>query len=264
MTAPVPVRDAATVVLLRDGSDGVEVWLLTRVTGMAFAAGMSVFPGGRVDDGDADLPFIGPVQEIARRFACDERLARALLGAAVRETFEEAGVLLTEPPSELFDAHGDVEAGRVGFGELLRLHGLAIPVDALLPWSRWITPAGEVRRYDTRFFVGALPDGAQARDLTTESSSAGWMRVGAALDEMRNGARMLLPPTAMTLAAIAPFGSVTEVLAAAAERRLEPVRPHIRVEDDGTVLAEMPDGTTLPMPRSAVQGGTEPGVRSEQ
>lgn len=252
MTADVPVRDAATVVLLRDGTGGVEVWLLTRVTEMAFAAGMSVFPGGRVDDADAALPFTGPLDQIAARFECDDRLARSLLGAAVRETFEEAGVLLTVPPSDLVDAHGDVEAGRVGFGQLLRAHGLAIPVDALLPWSRWITPAGEVRRYDTRFFVGALPDGAEARDLTTESSTAGWLPVGTALDQMRAGSRLLLPPTAMTLAAIQPFGTVAEVLAAAAARAIEPVRPVIRVEADGSLLAELPDGSTLAIPRAIV------------
>jgi 8-oxo-dGTP pyrophosphatase MutT (NUDIX family) len=99
----VPVRDAASVVLLRDGPGGtggvgIQAWLLTRVTQMAFAAGMSVFPGGRVDDTDGGLPFSGAAcTEVAARFGCTEALACALLGAAVRETFEETGVLLSVP-----------------------------------------------------------------------------------------------------------------------------------------------------------------------
>ena len=92
------LRDAATVILLRDGADGLEVWLLTRHTNMVFAAGMAVFPGGRVDAADADLPFApGAVAPFAARFGCSPHEARTVLGAAVRETFEETGVLLTMP-----------------------------------------------------------------------------------------------------------------------------------------------------------------------
>src|SRR6184192_969444 len=109
-----PVRDAATVVLLRDGPMGIEAWLLTRVEKMVFAAGMSVFPGGRVDEEDADLPWSGPPPtRFAARFRCPERLARSLVGAAVRETFEETGILLTKPVAALPEARADVEAGRL-------------------------------------------------------------------------------------------------------------------------------------------------------
>ena len=85
------IRDASTVVLLREGADGPEVWLMTRVTGMAFAGGMAVFPGGRVDTADAELPFAGSLDEAARRFDCTPEQARAIVGAAVREVFEETG-----------------------------------------------------------------------------------------------------------------------------------------------------------------------------
>src|SRR4051794_22481271 len=171
----VPISDAATVVLLRDGADGVEAWLLTRVTQMVFAAGMTVFPGGRLHDEDASLPVSGAgAVLLAARSGCDDATARALVGAAVRETFEETGVLLTVPNADLGEARADVESGRVSFGELLRANGLAVDGDAVRPWSRWVTPVGEVRRYDTRFFLAALPDSADAQDVTTESSEASW------------------------------------------------------------------------------------------
>lgn len=246
----VPVRDAATVVLLRDGSAGPEVWLLTRATQLVFAGGMAVFPGGRVDAADAELPFAaGAELEAARRFGCDTAQARALLGAAVRETFEETGVLLSVPAAALDAERADVEAGRLPFGELLRRHRLAVDAAALHPWARWITPPGEVRRYDTRFFLGALPDGVDAGDVTTESSSAAWFGIGEALEQAQRGALGMLPPTLLTLASLARFASVAEAVAASGERSLEPVQPTIR-RVDGAYLAELPDGTSLPLPSS--------------
>ncbi len=242
----VPVRDAATVVLLRDGADGVEAWLLTRVTGMQFAAGMSVFPGGRVESGDADLPMTGgDLAGMAARFDCAEPAMRALVGAAVRETFEEAGVLLTAPPGDLTEHRAAVEAGEMDFGDLLQRHGLAVDASALHPWSRWVTPEGEVRRYDTRFFVGALPKGAVATDATTESSEAAWVPVRTAIEQGQRGERGLLPPTMLTLDALAACATVEEVLAAAETTSLEPVRPVLHIGDDQSVQVELPDGRML-------------------
>ena len=246
----IPIRDAATVVLLRDGAVDLEAWMLTRVQQMVFAAGMSVFPGGRVDEADTGLPFTpGAGEAIAARLGCDESHARALLGAAVRETFEETGVLLTVPVADLSGARADVELGRVAFGDLLRFNGLMIDAQVLHPWARWITPPGEVRRYDTRFFVGALPDGAEAQDVTSESSAAGWIGVGEALAQLSRGERGMLPPTIATLASLVPFATVAEVFAAAAARSLDPVQPEIRVEGE-RVIAELPDGSTFELPRS--------------
>ncbi|MGH8959958.1 MAG: NUDIX hydrolase [Jatrophihabitantaceae bacterium] len=246
----VEVRDAATVVLLRDGAGGIEAWLLTRVKQMVFAAGMSVFPGGRVDDADAGLPFsAGAAEAIAARFGCADRLARQLLGAAVRETFEETGVLLSTPSADLSGARTDVEAGRVSFGDLLRTNGLTIGADVLHPWSRWITPPGEVRRYDTRFFVGALPDGAEAQDVTSESSEASWVPVGAALEQAQRGERGLMPPTLVTLSSLLAFSTVGEVLAAASTRSLDAISPAVR-RDGNRYLAELPDGSSFELPKS--------------
>jgi 8-oxo-dGTP pyrophosphatase MutT (NUDIX family) len=252
--AGVPVRDAATVALLRDGADGIEAWLLTRVTQMAFAAGMTVFPGGRVDDDDATLPLAGgDVAALAARFDCSVPIAHALLGAAVRETFEETGVLLTVPFADLSGARADVELGRVSFGELLRANGLAVDAGALHPWARWVTPAGEVRRYDTRFFVGAMPDTALAQHVTSEASEACWIPIAAAIEQAQRGERQLLPPTVATLASLLPFATVADALASSDTRPLDPVRPELRLGEDGSVAVELPDGTVVPIPSGMVR-----------
>ena len=244
-----PIRDAATVVLLRDGADGIEAWLLTRVNAMVFAAGMSVFPGGRVDPADASVPVAGAdLPGLAERFGCDLATAHGLIGAAVRETFEETGVLLSLPFADLSAARADVELGRVGFGDLLRANDVAVDGAALHPWARWVTPANEVRRYDTRFFVAALPETAVAQDVTTESSEASWVPVGRAIEQAQRGERGLMPPTLVTLSSLLAFGSVAEVTAAAETRDLAPVRPQVRI-DGQSVAVELPDGTLVPIPQ---------------
>ena len=243
-----PVRDAATVVLLRDGAAGIEAWLLTRAAAMVFAAGMSVFPGGRVDPGDAALPIAGgDLDDVAARFGCDRAAAHGLVGAGVRETFEETGVLLSVPVADLSAARADVELGRVAFGDLLAANGLSVDGAALRPWARWVTPPNEVRRYDTHFFVAALPSTAVAQDVTSESSAASWVPVAAALDEAGDGRRGLMPPTLATLTSLLEFATVADVLAAAPARDLTPVRPRVHVEGD-RVAVELPDGTRIPIP----------------
>ena len=229
----VPIRDAATVVLLRDGADDVEAWLLTRVAQMAFAAGMTVFPGGRVEDADAELPWAGPPP-----------VGAAFAGAAVRETFEETGVLLGGGSVDLSAARADVEAGRIGFGDLLRAHRVTVDASGLHPWARWITPEGEPRRYDTRFFVAELPDGAKPADVTSEAARAGWIRVAQALAEAERGERLLMPPTLTTLRSIAGHPTVADVVAAAPGRSLDPVRPVL----DGDRV-RLPDGSIMRLPR---------------
>ncbi len=249
----VPVREASTVILLRDdptGSTGLQAWLQTRVRQMAFAAGMTVFPGGRVAAEDAELPWSGRSPSIfAAEFSCDESRARRLVGAAVRETFEETGVALTDPaptllPAEILVAQRAIEAGELDFADWLRAHGLAIAADALRPWARWITPLGERRRYDTHFFVAALPAGAQARQLTTEADFAEWVPVSAAVAGADAGQRTLLPPTRAMLTSLAELATVADVFAAAGARDLTAVRPIRIVEPDG-VRVELPDGTVI-------------------
>jgi hypothetical protein len=111
-----------------------------------------------------------------------------------------------------------------------------------------VTPLGEVRRYDTRFFVAALPESAEARDVTNEASEASWVPVAAAVEQAQRGERKVLPPTMMTLASLLPFASVAEALEAAESRPLDAVRPEIRVNDDGSFGVSLPDGTFIAIP----------------
>jgi hypothetical protein len=166
----------------------------------------------------------------------------------VRETFEETGVLFTVPAADLTGQRAVVEAGEVSFGSLLRARGLLIDADSLHPWDRWVTPEGEPRRYDTRFFVGALPAGSQARDVTSESSAASWVPVGQALEQLQRGERMLLPPTIVTLASIAAFPTVAAVLAASSTRVITAVRPVLRRLAGGGFEVDLPDGSTMSVP----------------
>src|SRR5690349_4231728 len=185
-TSAVAARPAATVVLLRDapapgpGGATVQVFLQRRVTAMAFAGGMTVFPGGSVDTGDRLDPALwrGPEPEWwARQFGCPPADAARLVVAAVRETFEECGVLPAGPgaaggaavdPS----AREGLLARRRTLGAVLEAAGLPLGADRLAPWARWVTPEAEPRRYDTAFFVAAVPPAQEADARTTEAVEA--------------------------------------------------------------------------------------------
>ncbi|TNC49713.1 NUDIX hydrolase [Mumia zhuanghuii] len=243
-------KDAATVVLLRDGADGVEAYLMRRQRSMAFAPGMYVFPGGGVDprDSDVDVTWAGPsAQEWADRFGCDTAVARALVCAAVRETFEEAGVLLAgpDPQTVVSDTSGaDWEADRqaleshtLAFSDFLARRALVLRTDLLAAWTHWITPAFEPKRYDTRFFVAVMPQGQRVGTLTGEADHASWMPLSAALASVDAGEMAMLPPTAVTCKEIAAFESAQAVLESAKARTIAPIEPRL-VEIDGTFYLE--------------------------
>ncbi|MBY6411218.1 NUDIX hydrolase [Rhodococcus sp. BP-252] len=248
--ADVPVRDASTVILLRDAAAGIEVFLLERVGGMAFAGGMTVFPGGGVDLSDADadtgLEWTGPSASWwAERFGVDERKATALVCAAARETFEECGVLLAGPTADsvvsdtrrFADDRGALERREQTFGEFLTRNELVLRADLLRPWSNWITPVGEKRRYDTRFFVAVVPEGQTADGETSEAASVGWRSLDAALEDWRRGATILLPPTWSQLAGLTTFDGVDAVLAASPD--VTPIQPDL-YHSDGELRVDFP------------------------
>lgn len=193
-------RPAATVMLMRpmpavagaSEERPMEVLLMRRVPSMGFAPGAYVFPGGRVDerDADGDLPWTGPApEEWSRTLGVDVPMARALVCAAVRETFEETGVLLASEPEHASDTAitldtdtEDWERDRLGlidrsrsFTEVLSRRGLVLRSEWLRAWSRWITPAREPRRYDTWFFTAELPPGQQPRDVGGEADHTQWV-----------------------------------------------------------------------------------------
>jgi 8-oxo-dGTP pyrophosphatase MutT (NUDIX family) len=215
---PAEPKFAATVVLLRPGP---QVYLIRRAATMAFAAGMHAFPGGTVDPRDAAVlsGWAGPAPaEWARRLNLDEPTARAVVSAAVREVFEESGVLLAGPDAGT--VVGDVSgpgwetarlaliAREVGFAEFLADRGLVLRSDLLTPWDRWLTPEFEPRRYDTYFFLARLPDHQVTRDVGGEAEHTVWGRPGDLTD------LPMLPPTVATLRRLSPYPSVDAAMAA--------------------------------------------------
>lgn len=248
-TEATPVRDASTVILVRDAAVGVEVFLLERVGGMAFAGGMTVFPGGGVDISDAHsgLAWAGPdAAWWAEKFGVDERKAAALVCAAARETFEECGILLAGPTADTVvsdtsgfaEDRGRLERREQTFGEFLTRNGLVLRTDLLRPWSNWITPVGEKRRYDTRFFVAVQPEGQDADGATSEAASVGWRSLASALDEWRSGKTILLPPTWSQLSGLTTFQTVADVLASNPE--ISPIQPDL-YHVDGELRVDFPD-----------------------
>ncbi|WP_327093294.1 NUDIX hydrolase [Nonomuraea sp. NBC_01738] len=220
---PVATRDAATVVLLREG---VEVYLLRRKTTMAFAAGAYVFPGGSVDPRDSDhaVAWAGPSPaEWGEMLNADECTARGLVCAAVRETFEESGVLLAGPDATrvVEDTTGDDwEADRLalidhsmGFADFLAKRGLVLRSDLLKAWAHWITPEIEHRRFDTRFFVAVLPYGQRTRDVGGEADKVAWKRPADAIELAHKGDIFLMPPTYQTLTDLSAHAAIDDVLA---------------------------------------------------
>lgn len=250
---PAEPRNAATVILMRPSAEGPEVYYLRRHVTMDFAGGMCVYPGGGVDPRDFDVAvgWAGPSPaEWAERLRCDEETARALVCAAVRETFEESGVLLagTSTTSVVADTTGaDWEADRVALEsrdlsmtEFLTRRGLVLRTDLLGVWDAWLTPVFEPKRYRTWFFVALLPEGQVTRDVSTESSSVTWLPARVAAEQADAGELALMPPTYLTSMEVGALSSPEEVLAVAASRSPEMFCPTVEPLGDGWTLS-MPD-----------------------
>ena len=256
---PAVPRDAATVILLRE-APGVEAFLLRRTDALEFAPGACVFPGGSVDerDGDGHIGWAGrSPAEFAEWLNTSAERARALVCAAVRETFEESGVLLAGPsPAELV---ADSEAlaldrrslldGSCSLAELLGRRGLVLRADLLTPWARWVTPEFSPRRFDTWFFAASMPAGqvtavGGADHGPAESVSGSWVKPSEALDSARAGQITLLPPTAVTLAELAGHQDVASILAQ--RRVITALLPSVVVEQERAWLA-LPEATKYPL-----------------
>ena len=246
------VDTAATVLLVRDEGGVVEVFTLRRAPSMVFAPGTTVFPGGRVEPGDfgEDLPWGGPPPAVwAERLGATPDLARAVVAAAVRELFEECGVLLAGPSADrLVDdvrtplwraERAALLARRTTLAELLGRHALLLRSDLLAPRARWVTPEFENRRYDTWFLTARLPDGQQADDESSETDLAGWADPAVLLDRFAAGSVDLLPPTVVALESVAAATSAAAFVAQ--EVKVEPVLPVlVAVGGDVAVRCELP------------------------
>jgi 8-oxo-dGTP pyrophosphatase MutT (NUDIX family) len=239
---PLVPRPASTVMLVRERSS-IEVFLMRRHSAMDFVAGVMVFPGGGVDDRDRgkDIAWLGPEPAWwAERLGVDVDLAEALVCAAARETFEESGVLFAGPADDpdgivsdasvYRDARAALANHSLSFADFLRDEKLVLRADLLRPWANWVTPKEErTRRYDTYFFVAALPEGQRADGENTETDRAFWSTPEAALEEFAQGQSFLLPPTWTQLDSLAGH-TVEEVLAV--ERKIVAVEPHLAANKD--------------------------------
>jgi 8-oxo-dGTP pyrophosphatase MutT (NUDIX family) len=241
----------------QSGASGMEVYMLRRQPSMAFAPGAQVFPGGSVDarDADEEVAWAGPdAAEWGRIFAAPPELARALVCAAVRETFEESGVLLAGASADSVVADtttADWERDRnalldrsLSLAEMLARRQLVLRSDLLRPWSRWITPAVEPRRFDARFFAAALPTGQLTRDVGGEAAASAWIEPAAALAAGRRGEIEIWPPTAVTLSELAACGDLDSALSG--PRHVVPRIPEVLMRE-GAAWLTVPGVTEYPL-----------------
>jgi 8-oxo-dGTP pyrophosphatase MutT (NUDIX family) len=257
--APTEPRDAATVVLMRSGPHGPDLYLLRRQRSMAFAGGMCVFPGGGVDPRDFDtaVAWSGPSPSAwAEQLLTSQEMARALVCAAVRETFEESGVLLagasaSEVVADTTGADWErdrraLEAKELSLTAFLQRRGLVLRTDLLGAWAAWCTPEFEPRRFRTWFFVAVLPVGQRTREVSTESSSVLWSGALAACDAVDAGELAMMPPTYVTCLEVGQYADPGAVLAASRTGRdLTMFTPAVEGGDDLATMS-VPE-RTLPL-----------------
>ncbi len=260
---PVQPRMAATVLLLRE-RPGLEVLLLKRRHGEAFAAGKWVFPGGVVDEADRSLPphchRLGDLGDRCARMRATPEVVRGWHAAAVREAFEESGILLAHrvDGGPLPDAavRADLRrrlvtgsASAEGFASWLLEHGLAVDLDALTPLRRWTTPRSEPRRFDTLFLLADAPEGQDPEPDGDEMVDARWLRPADALAASRAGDLPLIHPTIRALTAIADGPDLPTLHArSAGGGPIRPVVPHVVRGGDGRpARLLMPSDEDYPM-----------------
>ncbi len=261
-----PPRPAATVVLLRDGDTGLEIFLVERHGLSDVLGGAYVFPGGKLDSADAEVHGLGCVHGSLEALhaalgepTLDPEAAAALHVAACRETFEESGVLLAAGagPDDAARLHAMLREG-FGFAEAMKSLGLMLDCSNLVPWSRWITPVVPsvmTKRFDTRFFVAALPEGQVARHDDHEATGSVWLAPRAALDRYWAREVMLAPPQIMTLAHLTRFGSTQAVLDEARSRPPAVIQPE-PWDHEGARVVAYPGDERHPLSARAMPGPT--------
>ena len=240
----VAARPAATVLLVRDGEQGLEVFMVVRNREIDFAGGALVFPGGRVEPDDVAI-------------AGGEGLD-AFRIAGIRETFEECGVLLARPPGcpvmigaqtllRVEDNHrAALNRGERTLSEVLRAEALQPAADAMLHFAHWVTPLGRPKRFDTQFFLAAAPPDQVAVHDGSESVESVWIRPADAVRETDEGLRTLVFATRMNLLKLARYASVAEALEATAQASVVTVMPE---------MAKTAEGFRLKVPAAADYGG---------
>lgn len=261
LAASVPVRPAATVMLLRDGSDGLEVFMLQRSHASSFARSQYVFPGGRVDDADAAAVY-EPISDGVTDASASARLGLvagglAWLVASIRECFEEAGVLLArrtgsddvvtiDQPDvidEFEQARHRIHDGDLDLATFCKEQDLQLLTDRIHFTDHWITPVGERRRFDTRFFVTAAPSRQTPLHDNSETIASLWTTPKAALDKCDRGELQMFPPTVASLNWLARFADSAAAVAAAEAAPLPtPILPKLIVNGDNQVTGILRNG----------------------
>ncbi|MEM1332774.1 MAG: NUDIX hydrolase [Actinomycetota bacterium] len=244
--ADVPIRPAATVMTVRDAADGIEVFILQRTVAAAFAGGMYVYPGGKVDDADgaaAIEPFCdGLTDAVASERLGIERGGLSYWVAAVRECFEESGILLARTRAGgVLDVRDEerhaVHEGDLAMVDLCRRHELVLDLSTTEYAAHWITPIGERRRFDTRFFVTEVPSDQAGSHDDKETTASRWVRPVDALAMVESEELMMLPPTISTMRFLAEHATAAEAVAAAAALgEIPAILPKLRHDADGSVI----------------------------
>jgi len=245
-------RLAATVILVRDGTDGPEAFLMRRSMKSSFMPGAYVFPGGKVDPTDATL--------------LPGSTSPAFVVGAVREVFEEAGILLAvdaqgnyprlnERSAYWQEKRTQVREQPEQFAGLLAEHGLRIATDLVRPWTWWLTPVIETRRFDTRFFIARLPEGQVPLHDGHETTDSLWMPVGQCLDDYQEGLVTMAPPTMATLVEMRGHHTVEQLMAAAPFD--EALRfPFFGQDSEDRAVLILPGDPAYPVDQPLVRGVT--------
>ena len=269
LPATAPPRPAATVAMLRDDAEGLQVFLLRRHGASDVLGGAYVFPGGKLDAADAQLDaalYLDQSPQALHASLHDAELdianAAGLYVAAVREAFEESGVLFAEPAGaaglvDIAQAAALLRSG-CAFGPLLAQLGLRLQTERLVPWSRWITPripSVMSKRFDTRFFVAAAPPEQVARHDDHETTESIWLAPRAALQLYWDNQIELAPPQIMTLAQLSRHHNVAGVLAAARAAPPPLIQPE-SIEESGTRVVCYPGDVLHPVRERAMPGPT--------
>jgi len=259
-----PAREAATVVLLRDAKEGMEVFLVKRHGLSDVLGGAYVFPGGKVDRADTDAQLLGALgapHEVLHVALgepdLDRVAATGLFIAACRETFEESGVLLAEGIEERQVREARILASQgVKFGEILARLGVRPAWGNLVPWSRWITPdvpAMTNKRFDARFFLAAMPGTQTARHDDHEATESLWLRPRAVLEQYWSREINLAPAQIMSLAMLSRYSGVSDALETARGARPPAIQPEPFRHEDARAIA-FPGDERHPVRERALAG----------